>query len=70
MLQIVGLIVAAYALCRLAQVPFEMSGAKEEWLGAPLMVRWIIVATVSGLGILAIAALTLMLLASGVDLPK
>jgi hypothetical protein len=35
MLQIIGLIVAVYAIARLIQVPVEMTAGKEDWLGLP-----------------------------------
>lgn len=57
MIQIIGLIVAGYAVCRLLQVPLEHSQSqKKESL------LWLI----SLLGILGICVLSLLLLASGV----
>lgn len=70
MLQIIGLIVAAYAMARLIQVPLEMSASAEEWLGLPLWVRFMIVAGVSIIGLLVLALLTLLLLFSGSPSPR
>jgi len=70
MLQIIGLIVAVYAMIRLVQVPIEMSAGKEDWLGTPFKLRFFILAGASGLGLFAIGILTLMLLASGSNVPR
>lgn len=64
MIQIIGLIVAAYAVARLIQVPAE-----------PLAIRGsegarTVLAVVSVFGLLVIAALTFALLLSGVDVPQ
>ena len=65
MLQVIGLIVAVYAMVRVIQVPIEMTANKEEWLGLPFTVRFFILAGVSAGGLLVLGILTLMLLASG-----
>jgi hypothetical protein len=64
-LQIIGLIVAVYALVRLAQVPVEMTVGKETWLGFPFQVRFLAVAGASGIGIAILLLLTLALLFQG-----
>jgi NADH:ubiquinone oxidoreductase subunit 6 (subunit J) len=58
MIQIVGLIVAVYAVARLLQVPIEHSTASNRQ-----QLLWLL--TVGG--VLAIGLLTLMLLSAGVD---
>lgn len=65
MLQIIGLIVAVYAMVRVIQVPIEMTATKDEWLGLPFKVRFFILAGISGAGLMALGFLTLLLLASG-----
>ncbi len=62
MLQIIGLIVAVYAMVRLIQVPIEMTGAKEELIGLTFKVRFFIVAAMSAFGFLILGILTLILL--------
>lgn len=69
MLQVIGLIVAVYAMVRVVQVPIEMTSTKEEWLGLPFTVRFFILAGISAAGLLVLGILTLMLLASGSDMP-
>jgi|GEM_PF-5900900 len=64
MIKIIGLMVASYALARMAQVPIEMSGAKDVWLGLPFQVRFFILAGISAFAFLVIGILTLLLLAS------
>lgn len=39
MLQVIGLIVAVYAMVRVIQVPIEMTAGREEWLGLPFKTR-------------------------------
>ncbi len=70
MLQIIGLIIAVYAMVRLIQVPIEMSAVKDVWLGMPFLVRFLILAAVSGFGFLVLGVLTLLLLTSGADMPR
>lgn len=70
MIQIIGLIVSAYCLIRLWQVPWEMSVVCGIDLKIPDGARWMIVAGASAFGVLTIGVLTVMLLMSGVDLPK
>ncbi len=70
MLQVIGLIVAVYAMVRVVQVPIEMTATKEEWLGLPFKVRFFILAGVSAGGLLVLGILTLVLLASGADIPR
>ena len=65
MLQVIGLIVAVYAMVRVVQVPIEMTANREEWLGLPFMARFYILAGISALGLLLLGILTLLLLASG-----
>lgn len=65
MLQVIGLIVAVYAMVRVVQVPIEMTAGREEWLGLPFNVRFFILAGVSAAGLLVLGILTLMLLAAG-----
>lgn len=65
MLQIIGLIVAVYAIVRVIQVPIEMTATKDEWLGLPFKTRFFILAGISGAGLMALAFLTLLLLVSG-----
>ena len=70
MLQIIGLIVAVYAICRLALVAFEMTeGTSGVWKGLPFMTRFIIVAVISGIGVLTLVVLTACLLLSGQQRP-
>lgn len=76
MIQIIGLIIAVYAIMRLIQVPFEIMrdgdsrSAGEKWSGLPFLIRFIVVASASWLGILVLLILTLLLLVSGTDLPR
>lgn len=65
MLQIIGLIVAVYAMVRVIQVPIEMTATKDEWLGLPFKTRFFILAGISGAGLIALGFLTLLLLVSG-----
>lgn len=58
MLPLIGLIIAAYAVTRLLQVPIEHSESQS---------RWIMLLLISIGGILAILALAGMLFLSGVD---
>ena len=66
-LKIIGLIIAVYAMCRLAQVTFELSEGSNYWKGMPYIARFSVVMSVSVVGLAAIGMLTLMLLFSGVD---
>lgn len=70
MLQIIGLIVVIYAMARMVHIPIEMSGSKEVWLGLPFLVRFFILAGISAFAFLVLGILTLMLLVSGVDIPR
>lgn len=70
MLQVIGLIVAVYAIVRVLQVPIEMTATKEIWLGMPFMVRFIILTAISGGGLLVLGILSLMLLFSGSSVPR
>ena len=55
MLQIIGLIMAVYAVCRLGQVGFEMgNGSGEVWNGLPWLVRFVIVRSISLLDIIVL----------------
>ena len=65
MLQVIGLIIAVYAMVRVVQVPIEMTATKEVWLGLPFQVRFFILAGISAGGLFLLLILTLMLLASG-----
>ena len=65
MLQVIGLIVAVYAMVRVVQVPIEMTAAREEWLGLPFKLRFFILAGISAGGLFLLGILTLLLLASG-----
>jgi len=65
MLQVIGLIVAVYAMIRVIQIPIEMTATQDQWLGLPFNVRLFILAGISGLGLLILGVLTLMLLFSG-----
>lgn len=71
MIQTIGLIVAAYALARLLQVPFELK--RDENSGWDF-VRLAVVLLVSAAGILAVGTLTYALLNAPAppqfDLPK
>lgn len=58
MLPLIGLIIAAYAVTRLLQVPIEHSDSPS---------RWVILLLISIGGILGILALAGMLFLSGVD---
>lgn len=58
MLQVIGLIVAVYALARLVQVPFEARRDSPAWENARLAFLFL----VSGVGVVAVAILTVMLL--------
>jgi len=58
MLQVIGLIVACYALVRLVQVPLEMAGHRDTSFTA----RLLIVCAWSAGGFLVIASLALFLL--------
>ncbi len=69
MLQVIGLIVAVYAMIRVLQVPIEMTATKEEWLGFPFNVRFFILAGISLVGLMVLGLLTLILLASGSPSP-
>jgi len=68
MLQVIGLIVAVYAMVRVVQVPIEMTANREEWLGLPFRTRFFILAGISAVGLLLLGILTLLLLASGSQL--
>ena len=70
MLQVIGLIVAVYAMIRVVQVPIEMTATKEEWLGLPFKLRFFILSGISGIGLLVLGILTLLLLASGSSGPS
>jgi hypothetical protein len=70
MIQVIGLLIAVYAMARMIQVPIEMTGAKETYLGLPLWGRLAIVAGVSIAAVVVLGVLTLMLLFTGVDLPR
>jgi hypothetical protein len=67
MLQIIGFIVAVYAICRLAQVAFELTNSNGDrlWNGLPFSTRFIVVASISGVGILILGALSMCLLFHG-----
>ena len=65
MLQVIGLIVAVYAMIRVVQVPIEMTATKEEWLGVPFKVRFFVLSAISLAGLMALGLLTLILLFSG-----
>lgn len=65
MLQVIGLIVAVYAMVRVVQVPIEMTAGREEWLGLPFKTRFFILAGISAGGFFLLGILTLLLLASG-----
>lgn len=67
MLQVIGLIVAVYAMVRVIQVPIEMTAGREEWLGLPFKIRFFILTGVSAAGLFVLGILTLMLLASGAE---
>lgn len=58
MLPLIGLIIAAYSVTRLLQVPIEHSESKN---------RWVLLLLISIGGILGILALAGMLFLSGVD---
>lgn len=64
MVQLIGLIIAAYALVRLVQVVFELSDGYGPWKGIPFLVRFICVCAMSALGIMVIGVLAMMLLAT------
>lgn len=70
MLQIIGLIVAVYAMVRVVQVPIEMTATREEWLGIPFKVRFFILSGISLAGLMALGLLTLLLLLSGTSSPS
>lgn len=70
MIQVIGLIIAVYALVRFIQVPIEMTSGHEQWLGIPFLARVIVVAGLSVLGFLAIAVLALILLTAGNNVPR
>ena len=65
MLQLIGLIVAVYAMVRVVQVPIEMTATKDEWLGLPFKTRFFILAGVSAFGLFCLGILTILLLGSG-----
>lgn len=66
MLVIIGLIVAVYALCRLAQVVFEMTAeSQDSWKGPPFPARFLIVAVISAIGITFLLVLTFILVIAG-----
>jgi len=67
MLQIIGLIVAVYAIARIVQVPLEMTATKDVWLGMPHFARVAIVFGVSVIALAFLLLLTMMLLFVGVD---
>lgn len=66
MIQIIGLIVAVYAAIRLVQVPIEFTSGKDHW--TPMIARFIVVAALSGCGLMLLVILTAMLLMSGADM--
>lgn len=70
MLQVIGLIVAVYAMIRVVQVPIEMTATKEEWLGMPFKVRFIILTAISVCGLFLLGILTIILLLSGASVPR
>jgi hypothetical protein len=61
-LQLIGLIIAVYAVCRLAQAPLVMVIQGKTWEGLPFSTRFTIVVAVSSAGAFIIALLTLLLL--------
>jgi hypothetical protein len=68
-LQIIGLIIAVYAIFRLIQVPIEMTATREEVFKVPYLIRLAAIAGISLFGVMALGVLTLMLLLSGSPRP-
>lgn len=64
MIKIIGFMVAIYAMARMLQIPIEMSGSKDVWLGLPFQVRFFILAGISAFAFLVLGVLTLLLMAS------
>ena len=62
MIQIIGLIIAAYAMVRVIQIPIEMTATKEEYLGLSFKIRLLILTVLSVICLLILGILTLMLL--------
>lgn len=56
MISLIGFIVGTYAVCRLIQVTLEFPG-KSSWFGIHPAARWVLLASISCLGILFILAL-------------
>ncbi|WP_020470881.1 hypothetical protein [Zavarzinella formosa] len=65
MFQVIGLIIAVYAMIRMIQIPIEMTAGREDWLGMPFKIRFFIIAGVSGMGLLVLGILTILLLVTG-----
>lgn len=70
MLQIIGLIVAIYAMARIVQIPLEMTARHDDFMGVPFMTRFFVVAGISVLALGFLGLLTLALLFSGSPSPN
>ena len=64
MIQIIGLIIAVYAMVRVIQIPIEMTSTKEEYLGLSFKIRLLILTGLSVICLLSLVILTLILLFS------
>jgi hypothetical protein len=70
MIQVIGLIIAVYAITRLIQVPLELFTSSDALPALPVVVRLSIVAGISIIGLLFLGLLTLLLLFCNVDVPR
>ncbi len=55
MIQLIGLIIAVYAMVRLTQVPYEHAAYERSWGGMPFWVRSLHVSFLSTVGVIILA---------------
>jgi hypothetical protein len=72
MIPIIGCIVAVYAICRLAQVAFEITREPDAktWGGLPFVFRFVIIIGISTGGIVILLGLTVLLLVRSMEQPR